>query len=126
MYGTVSIGGNLMKNIKKIVSLGLAFGLLGGALVAANVNKERKVSKADPETYISMESSFFTNWTNDAGSFAAKDATFWGDNYSFEALDTFFRGETAEGWTGTLTSRTWKQSTQYVANDHFANRTFQH
>ena len=65
-------------------------------------------------SYLHMREEFFTNWTYDAGSFAGTDARFWGENYSFEALDTFFRGESAEGWTGTLTSRTWKQSTQYV------------
>ena len=66
------------------------------------------------DTYIPMRTSFFTNWTNDAGSIASVDARFWGENYSFEALAPFYRGETAEGWTGTLTSITWKQSTQYV------------
>ena len=61
-----------MKKIVKIVSLGLAFGLLGGVLVGANLNKDRKIAKADdPETYIPMESSFFTNWTDDAGDFKA-------------------------------------------------------
>ena len=66
------------------------------------------------EDYIQMESGFFTNWEEGAGSFADKNATFWGENYSFQAMDTFFRGETNEAWTGTLTSRTWKQKTQYV------------
>ena len=69
---------------------------------------------AGMDTYIPMRTSFFTDWTNDAGSIASVDARFWGENYSFEALAPFYRGETAEGWTGTLTSRTWKQSTQYV------------
>ena len=69
---------------------------------------------AGQDTYIPMRASFFTNWTNDAGSIASVDARFWGENYSFEALAPFYRGETAEGWTGTLTSRTWRQSTQYV------------
>ena len=66
------------------------------------------------DTYIPMRTSFFTDWTDAAGSIASVDARFWGENYSFEALSPFFRGESAEGWTGTLTSRTWKQSTQYV------------
>lgn len=69
---------------------------------------------AGHDTYIPMRSSFFTNWTDNAGSIASVDAKFWGENYSFEALSPFYRGETGEGWTGTLTSRTWKQSTQYV------------
>ena len=116
-----------MKKIVKIVSLGLAFGLLGGVLVGANLSKDRKIAKADgPETYIPMESAFFTNWTADAGSFAGTDARFWGENYSFEALDTFFRGESAETWTGTLTSRTWKQSTQYVYFQLGGARDYEH
>ena len=66
------------------------------------------------DTYIPMRNSFFTDWTDAAGSIASVDARFWGENYSFEALAPFYRGETGESWTGTLTSRTWKQSTQYV------------
>ena len=66
------------------------------------------------DKYIPMTKAFFTNWTDAAGSIADADARFWGENYSFEALSPFYRGETAEGWTGTLTSITWKQSTQYV------------
>ena len=69
---------------------------------------------AGMDTYIPMRTSFFTDWTDAAGSIASVDARFWDENYSFEALAPFYRGETGEGWTGTLTSRTWKQSTQYV------------
>lgn len=65
-------------------------------------------------SFIPMRSAFFTNWTDAAGSIAGTDARFWNENYSFETLGAFYRGETAEGWTGTLTSKTWKQSTQYV------------
>ena len=105
-----------MKNLKKILVVGLALGLVGGGTaLALNHTKEMKVVKADDlETYIPMESAFFTDWDADAGSFAGTDARFWGENYSFEALDTFFRGETAEGWRGTLTSRKWNQSSQYI------------
>ena len=66
------------------------------------------------DTYIPMRSTFFTDWTDAAGGFAGVGATFWNEGYSFEALGSFFRGESAETWTGTLTSKTWKQSTQYV------------
>ena len=108
-------GGKRMKNIKKFLTLGLGLGLLGGAIVGVSARKNKSEVKAfDYETYIPMESNFFTNWTDSAGTFAGTDARFWGENYSFEALDTFFRGESAEGWTGTLTSRTWKQNTQYI------------
>ena len=105
--------------MKKILSL-LSLAAIGGALALGSsfsglrAKSVDEVKATDYESYIQMESSFFTNWTSDAGSFAGTDARFWGENYSFEALDTFFRGETAEGWTGTLTSRTWKQHTQFV------------
>ena len=89
--------------------------LAGATIVGISSSKKVKVANAiDLDTYFEMNSDFFTNWTNDAGSFANKDATFWGEGYHFEALDTFFRGESAEGWTGTLTSVTWKQQKQYV------------
>ena len=104
-----------MKKIKALLTLGLALGVLGGAASAFAYSKESSEANATSlETYIPMEPSFFTNWTDAAGEFASKDAKFWDEGYSFEALDTFYRGETGETWTGTLTSRTWKQSTQYI------------
>ena len=103
-----------MNKVEPIIALGVALGMLGGTLSTSSLfNKTTKGAKA-VEEYIAMEASFFTNWTDAAGTFAGTDARFWGENYSFEAMDTFFRGESAEGWTGTLTSRTWDQSTQYV------------
>ena len=102
-----------MKLIKRILTLGLGLGLVGGAL--ASVSSSKVEAKAtEYESYIPMEAAFFTNWTDAAGSFAGANATFWGENYHFQNLDTFYRGETGEGWTGTLTSRTWKQHTQYI------------
>ena len=104
-----------MKKIKALLALGLALGVLGGAATAFTYSKASGEAEAvSLETYIPMEASFFTNWTDEAGVFADKNATFWGEGYSFEALDTFYRGELKEGWTGTLVSRTWKQSTQYI------------
>lgn len=78
------------------------------------------------EKYMPMTPAFFTNWTSDAGHFADTNARFWGENYSFEQLDTFYRGEAVEGWTGTLTSRTWRQSTQYVYFQLGGARDFDH
>ena len=99
---------------KLLTFLGLVVGA-GGLVLATASNHKAKESKAvDYETYIPMEAGFFTNWTDDAGVFADKNATFWGENYHFQAMDTFYRGELKEGWTGTLTSRTWKQHTQYI------------
>ena len=109
------------------LSLGFTLGLIGGAAVGVSKVKEIKVAKADPITYIEMNSSAFSNWDNNAGTFAAADATYWptydgyaGEdgggqfNYPFQALDTFFRGESNEGWTGTLSLNKWTQYTQYV------------
>ena len=104
-----------MKNLKKIITLGLGLSLLGGALVGVSTHKKVAEAKAtDYESYIRTDASFFINWTDAAGSFGDKNSTFWGENYHFQAVDTFYRGESAEGWTGTLTSRTWKQHTQYI------------
>ena len=101
--------------MKKLLSL---FGLVVavGALSVSNaINKKVEETKAiDYESYIRTDSSFFTNWTDAAGGFGDRNSTFWGENYHFQAVDTFYRGELAEGWTGTLTSRTWKQHTQYI------------
>ena len=101
-----------MKKLLSLLTLGAALAI-GGVGASLHVEAD-EVKATEYESYIPMEAAFFTNWTNDAGAFAGTDARFWGENYSFEALDTFFRGEAAEGWTGTLTSRTWKQNTQYV------------
>ena len=117
-----------MKNIKKILTLGLALGVFAGGMTAiANSKNGMKVAKAtDPVTYIEMSDAAFTAAVGEAGTFAAKDATYWptyagyhgedGDsfNYPFQALDTFFRGESNEGWTGTLTLKSWTQYSQYV------------
>ena len=49
-----------------------------------------------------------------AGSFGDASTTFWGEGYSFNAMGSFFRGESNEKWTGNLISKSWTQSTQYV------------
>ena len=105
--------------MKKIISFSLlvtCLGIYGGIIATSNLGyKPTKQAKADElEKYIPMESGFFTNWTDDAGAFPDRNATFWSEAYSFEALDTFYSGESKEPWTGTLTSRKWKQATQYI------------
>ena len=101
--------------MKKLLTLLGLTAVAGTVAISTAINKKAKEIKAlEYESYIPMESSFFTNWTDDAGVFADKNATFWGENYHFQAMDTFYRGEANEGWTGTLVSRTWKQSTQYI------------
>lgn len=118
-----------MKKINKFLTTALACGVLGAGILVPSLSQGKEVKKAsaiDYETYLPMNASFFTNWTDEAGSFAGVDARFWGENYSFEALDNFYRGESAEGWTGTLTSKTWKQHTQYVYFQLGGARDFDH
>ena len=86
-----------------------AFGV--SSLVSGRTALEVKAD-GDPVTYIAMSADAFTNWDASWGSFEGTGATYWGG--SFEALDTFFRGESAEGKTGTLTLKSWTQTTQYI------------
>ena len=102
-----------MKKTNALLMTGLVLGILGSASIGAS--KAVKMAKADGlTTYIPMESGSFSNWTDAAGGFKASNATFWGERYSFEALDTFYSGESAEGWEGTLSLKAWNQSTQYI------------
>ena len=101
--------------MKKIVSL-LGLSLATGALVLGGVSKHQaeETKATDYESYIKVDSGFFTDWTDNAGSIGDQNSTFWDENYHFQAVDSFYRGESKEGWTGTLTSRKWKQHTQYI------------
>ena len=68
----------------------------------------------DLETYIPMTSAFFTNWTDDAGSFRGVGANCWNDK-SLNALGSVMDGcLDHEGWTGTLSSRRWHQTTEWI------------
>lgn len=101
-----------MKRTTYLLLSALAASLVAGSFIAPK--NAVKVS-ADPlKTYIPMEEDSFSDYEDTKGSFAGKDATFWSEEYSFNALDTFFRGETAEGWTGTLTLKPWKQQTRFI------------
>ena len=102
-----------------------AFGV--SSLISGKTALEVKAD-GDPVTEIAMNADAFSNWTNDAGSFGSAGDTYWPDyagyagedgdkpscNYPFEAIGDFFRGETREGWTGTLTLKPWTQYTQYI------------
>ena len=99
--------------MKKLTLIPLT--LITGVLAIGYASSNKKEAKADSEvTYIEMKADSFTDYTDAKGSFANADATFWGENYHFNALDTFFRGETAESWTGELTLKSWTQTTQYI------------
>ena len=65
-------------------------------------------------TYIEMNADAFSDYSEDKGSFAEANATFWDEGYSFNALTSFFRGETKETWTGELSLKPWKQYSQYI------------
>ena len=66
------------------------------------------------ETYIPMSTDFFTNWTNDAGTIRGVGANCW-NGKSLNALGSVFDGcLDHEGWMGTLTSRRWHQTTQWI------------
>ena len=56
-----------MKLIKRILTLGLGLGLVGGALASVSSSKV-EVKATEYESYIPMEAAFFTNWTDAAGS----------------------------------------------------------
>ena len=119
--------------LKSLLAVGIGLGTLGGFTAALTNSSTSKLEPAkaiaipnNATKYIPMSAEAFSDWTNDAGSFAAKDATYWptyagysGEdgnsfNYPFQALDTFFRGESNEGWKGTLTLNSWTQYSQYV------------
>ena len=101
--------------MKKVLLFPLT--IIAGALAigyASNAKSYQPV-KADERVYhIEMNADAFTDYAEEKGSFANADAIFWGDNYSFNALEPFFRGETAEGWTGSLTLKSWKQYSQFI------------
>ena len=101
-----------MKKLAKLLTLTAACGAL--VLGTASMKHSKETNAQDYEYYIHMDAGFFTNWTDAAGRFEDVGATFWDENYSFEALGAFYRGEAAEGWQGTLTSRTWRQYTPYI------------
>ena len=82
--------------------------------IAVKSNVSQKVEALDVTTYIEMNAEAFSNWTESAGEFAPSNATFWGEAYSFNALDTFFRGETGSTSDTSLMLKPWTQSTQYV------------
>ena len=118
------------KVMKKILTaLGLA-AIAGGLTVGAvklGAKKVEQASATDERSIVIDSSSAFSNWDNNAGTFGAAGATYWPDyagygeddgwnrfNYPFEAIAPFFRGESAEGWTGTLSLNAWTQTTRYV------------
>ena len=89
-----------------------AFGV--SSLISGKTALEVKAD-GDPVTYIAMSADAFTNETDAyrLGQFAPTSRTYW-EGWSFDALDTFFCGESMEGETGTLELKSWTQFTQYI------------
>lgn len=102
-----------MKKKLILFAAGLLLGVAGGTNSFDKLSGEGAKTVNAETTYIPMSADAFSNWTDDAGEFANTDAVYWGSN-SFQALDTFFRGETREGWEGSLNLKSWKQYTQYI------------
>ena len=116
-----------MKKTKIILTLGLTFGVLGGSVLALSQKRNVKAAKADAETEITVNSDFLCfhkaldaeNWSDGfdtaAGSFGDANSRYWtgNENFSFNSMGAFFRGETSEGWKGQLKSRNWNQTTEY-------------
>ena len=90
---------------------------LGGALNSKSSIKASADSVVDK--YIKFNADNFTVANNPVGFDDANNwvtgrhGTFWTHRY-FNALDDFYDGFRNEGWTGTITSRTWTQTENYV------------
>ena len=115
-----------MKKAIALISLSAVLSMAAVGVFGKLPSKEL-VADGDPN-YIEMKAAAFTDSdaAELAGDFENADAKYWptyagysGEdgnefNYPFFALDTFFCGERNEGWTGTLTLKSWTQKTQYV------------
>ena len=78
------------------------------------------------ETYMPVSESFFTNWNDPnhinadnkdkPGQFKDAGTTYWNEGYPMNVFGRFFDGcnDGYEGWRGTLTSRKWHQTTQWI------------
>ncbi len=116
-----------MKKItKKLAIFGSLFAIICTTFVASIISSNSSVSKKEipvfaiGETnesgrYIPFTTANFTPSSENSGEWGAPRtrSLFWGTR-SFNALDNFFRGETNEGWTGTITSTTWTQKNPYI------------
>lgn len=106
----------MKKRLINISLLALACGGLsvGAAQLFTHKAEAKSVRAETLPTAITIDAGFFSNWDAAAGTFGDQNSTFWGENYNFNAMGTFFRGELNEGWTGVLRSNTWRQQTKYV------------
>ena len=98
---------------KKILGFIIPTLLAVGGLTSINNQKYEEVKALSYETEINIGPGFFYDFDYASGNLEYQDSIFWG-KYPFNSLGAFYRGESAESWTGTLVSRTWIQHTQYV------------
>lgn len=111
-----------MKKINKLLTTALACGVLGAGVLVPSLSQGKEVKRVaaeDLEYSIEMTKDFFTNWVdgegdNGCGSIVNVGATCWNGN-SINALGSVFDGCLGhEGWTGTLNSRKWRQTTPWI------------
>lgn len=95
--------------------------LLGALFTGTKFSQPTIKASADVgEKYIPFNAANFTVDTNPVGFNDANDwvtgryGTFWTHRY-FNALDNFYDGFRNEGWTGTVTSRTWTHTGGYLS-----------
>lgn len=107
--------------MKKIFAI-LGLAAISGGLVVGAASKGNQVKKADAfiETdvewdYLAFDGNNFklSDSGDPNGWVTGRSATFWGFR-SFNALDNFYDGFHNEGWQGTITSASWKQTKRYV------------
>ena len=112
-----------MKKMKHVLLLGSLVlpTLVLGTIIGTEANVKPLIkAKADVvEKYIPFNAVNFTVSNNPVGFDDADDwvtgrfGTFWNHRH-FNALDNFYDGFRNEGWTGTITSKTWVQDTDFL------------
>ena len=118
-----------MNKIKKILTLGLAFGVFAGGIAAIANSRGGEMKKTDAIAsdvewdYLAYDGNNFEITTYDGSTWhdinffranRTDSAFFDGGQRSFNALDDFFNGVHDEGWRGELKSATWTQKDDYV------------
>ena len=101
-----------------LLSLFVLGGLTAGAIsVAPHAQKASAIVEGDVEwDYLAFDANNFSvSNGSDPGWWLENrtDSSFW-NHRSFNALDNFYNGFKDEGFTGTITSASWKQTKRYV------------
>lgn len=106
--------------IKHVIMALSVAGMVGALATGLNVKSSVKQADAFIEEdvawdYLAVDGNNFkiSGDLNPNDWVTGRSGTFW-DYRSFNALDNFYDGFHNEGWTGTLTSASWKQTKRYV------------